>query len=356
MPNVQLLATDPADGRYLKLICDAYATARPTTLNVAVAYATHSGVADLIARLETLDGWIRVRKKWLVGIDFCRSDPIALQYLHDLPHSETRINDGAFVVARNGCVPRASYHPKLFAFSRGPRTAVVAGSGNLSHTGLCIGTEAGMAHAHLPAAEVRNLRNWFNRRWRSATQLAAIANEYAVQYRRPENRSHPAPTEDDAAPESAGTRGQLTAAQLRKLGVCEHLWIQAGNLHENRGAGRPGNQLMLKRNSRVYFGFPARDLPTDTTIGSVAIEYAGLQRADCSLRFSNNSMDVLTLPIPGSQGPAAYDKMTICFERVGLRQFRLVLGKPRDLARWKRQSKVIDGYFQMSSGREWGVF
>ena len=171
-----------------------------------------------------------------------------------------------------------------------------------------------------------------------------------------ENRIDPAPTEDDAAPESAGARRQLTPGQLRKLKVCRHLWIQVGNLHFNRGPGRPGNQLMLKRNTRVFFGFPASDLEPDTALGHVAIEYAGNVRYDCSLRFSNNSMDVLTLPVPRVEGPAAYDQETICFERTGVRQFRLVLGAHRDVTRWKRKSKEIGGFLRMNSGREWGVF
>ena len=166
----------------------------------------------------------------------------------------------------------------------------------------------------------------------------------------------PALTEEDTAPESAGTHGQLAPAQLRKLNVCRYLWIQVGNLHFNRGPGRPGNQLMLKRNTRVFFGCPARDLARDTALGHVAIEYAGNTRYDCSLRFSNNSMDVLTLPVPGVEGPAAYNQETICFERIGVRQFRLVVGAPRDVTRWKRRSEALDGYFRMNSGREWGVF
>jgi len=65
---------------------------------------------------------------------------------------------------------------------------------------------------------------------------------------------------------------------------------------------------------------------------------------------------VLTLPVPGVEGPAAYDQETICFERIGVRKFRLILGTRRDVTSWKRQSEAIDGSFRMTSGREWGVF
>jgi hypothetical protein len=356
MADPRFVATEAGDGAYIDMICDAYRRARPTSMFAAIAYATHGGVAELSSRLEAMDGWSAVRKRWLVGIDFCRSDPVALEYLNRMPRSEARVFDGRFVVKRDGCVPRVSYHPKLYGFSRNRRAALVAGSGNLSKTGLCVGVEAGMSLANIPAGGPLYPQAWFDRQWRQATRLADIAAAYSDQYADLANRLHPAPTEDDAAPESAGARGQLTASQLRKLAVCDYLWIDAGQITRNRGPVLPGNQLMLKRNTRVFFGFPARDLEPDTAVGHVAVEYAGAVRDDCSLRFSNNSMDVLTLPVPGDQGPPTYDNKTLCFERIGIRRFRLTVGSGRDASRWKRESKAVDGDFQMGSGREWGVF
>lgn len=157
-------------------------------------------------------------------------------------------------------------------------------------------------------------------------------------------------------PESAEKRGQITPKQLRKLRVCQQLWVEAGNLHENRGVDNPGNQLMLKRNTRVFFGFPAQDLPKDSKIGSIEVEFNGQTRHDCSLRFSNNHMDVLTLPIPGTEGPTKYDQETLCFTRMGLRKFRLELGKKPRVLQWKRKSQAIEGLFKMKSGRQWGVY
>ena len=356
MPNAKLVATEPADRKYIELISGAYVKARPTIMLSAIAYATHGGVAELIGNLKESEGWGRVRKKWLVGIDFCRSDPVALQHLDNLPRSEARIFDGAFVVGRKGCVPRISFHPKLYVFQRNDESVVVAGSGNLSRTGLCVGVEAGLSVFGMPTDDSRHLLGWFDRQWQRATPLNDITDRYERRYEALENRKNPAPTEDDAAPESAGNRGQLTDVQLRKLGVCNHLWIHAGNLHLNRGPGQAGNQLMLKRNTRIFFGFPARDLDPDTTVGHVAIEYGGQVRLECSLRFSNNSMDVLTLPIPGTEGPTKYDQETLCFERTGVRQFRLVIGSSNDVVKWRRRSRNIGGYFKMRRGREWGVF
>lgn len=355
MPNVTFLVSGANDGSYIDGVEAAYTSIRPTQMMAAVAYATHSGVAELVHRLEAMARWQDVRKRWLIGIDFCRSDPLALDELNALPKSQVRIHDGAFVVGRSGCWPRTSFHPKVYAFRRNTEKAVVVGSGNLSRTGLCAGIEAGAVVAEPSASAYRQIRTWFDGHWEEATPLGEIADGYDAQYRAADNRKHPTPTDDDAAP--AGTRGQLTPIQLRKLNVCKHLWIEAGNLHLNRGADRLGNQLMLKRNSRVFFGFPALDLSRDTTLGDVEIDYGGTVRRDCSLRFSNNGMDVLTLPLPGTHGPEKYDQETLCFEQVGLRRFRLTVGRRRDAASWKRRSKAVDAHFRMSSGgREWGVF
>ena len=357
MPNVKLMTTDTNDGSYVDGIAAAYAKIRPTQMMAAVAYATHSGVAELLDRLDGAASWKSVRKRWLIGIDFCRSDPVALAELNSLPKSDLRIHDGTFVAGRNGCCPRASFHPKLYTFQRNTDKAVVVGSGNLSRTGLCLGVEAGAVLADPSTSAFRQVRAWFDAHWQQATPLGEIAADYEARYRAADNRKHPTPTDDDAAPSSVGTGRQLTPIQLRKLNVCKNLWIDAGNLHLNRGPGRPGNQLMLKRNSRVFFGFPARDLNRDTSLGDVAIDYGGTVRSDCSLRFSNNAMDVLTLPLPGSHGPAKYDQETLLFEQIGLRRFRLTVGRRREVASWRHRSKAVDGHFRMSSGgREWGVF
>jgi hypothetical protein len=108
--------------------------------------------------------------------------------------------------------------------------------------------------------------------------------------------------------------------------------------------------------TRVFFGFPAADVPKDSYIGSVSLRYGSHLRDDCPLRFSNNSMDVLTLPIPGTEGPLAYDGETLLFRSTGLNTFTLSLAGSTDKKKWKHQSERIDASFKMSSGRKWGVF
>ena len=87
--------------------------------------------------------WARMRKRWLVGIDWCRSDPPALKRLADMANSEIRIPNGGSLVASAGCTPRDTFHPKLFVFAAPSAYAVICGSGNLSANGFSRGCEVG---------------------------------------------------------------------------------------------------------------------------------------------------------------------------------------------------------------------
>ncbi len=340
------------------MILDLYNSIRPQLMRVAVAYATLGGVRDLTQRLQELDGWKGIRKRWLIGFDYCRSDPLALRHLMDVQQSEVRAFDGPYVAKSKLCVPRVSYHPKLFIFSRGEKTGIVAGSGNLSHTGLSKGIEAGVSVDQSTRTNITPLTRWFGSQWTKATRLQdeGVLDLYSRQYESVANRTNPVHIDDDFIPELASSRRQIDTLRLRKLRVCKCLWIEAGNLHQNLGKHRPGNQLMLSRSSRVFFGFAWADLQIDTLIGRVDIEWEGQTRRDCSMRFSNNSMEVLTLPAPVTEGPDGYDQRTLLFERIGVRKFRLSLDSGKRQSHWIKQSKKIGADFRMKSGRRWGVF
>ena len=350
--STQLLGTSADDGQYLELIRSAYSKTKPDRICVAVAYATHSGVADLDDALSNLPRWGKAHKQWLVGIDYCRSDPLALAHLNDLPRSKLRIFDGEFVAHRNGCVPRHSFHPKAYLLFGSSKSAAVVGSGNLSRTGLQHGVEAAASVCNSSAID--GVKSWFLSQWRTATPFEDVEAPYRRHYESTANRRYPQASEDDSAPETASQSAQLKPQELRKLRVCRHLWIEAGNVTRNLGKDRPGNQLMMKRNSRVFFGFAARDLPTNTSIGNVEIELDGEWWRDQSLRFSHNSMDVLSLPVP-TQGET-YDQQTLHFEQVGVRAFKLTIGNKADSRRWRRRSQSVEGNLRMKSGRLWGVY
>lgn len=352
----QLLATDARDGRYMDMIRAAFDQTQPRQICAAVAYATNSGVAALDAALSDLQGWQEAEKRWLVGIDYCRSDPPALAHLDKLPYSNVRIFDGEFVSKRKGCVPRNSYHPKAYLLIGSNQSIAVVGSGNLSRTGLLQGIEAGVSISETKPVAIQDIQHWFKNNWQTATSFKKIEEKYGKQHGSLENRRHPMAFEDDAVPESASRAHQLSPSELRKLRVCRHLWIEAGNITRNRGPNLPGNQLMMKRNSRVFFGFEASDLEQDTLVGYATIQFGDNAQKPCSLRFSNNSMDVLTLPVPGSEGPVEYDNQTLHFEQTGVRTFGLSIGSRADARRWQSRSETIDGKLKMKGGRRWGVY
>lgn len=304
---------------YLDLFRTALAHFRPTHIDAAVAYATVRGVIALEQCFLTTNPvlWSSMRKRWLVGIDWFRSDPGALDYLARLPRSSVRTPDGITIVGRRGCTPLLPYHPKTFILRASDGLGIVNGSGNLSRNGLTRGHECGnlILFAGTLTAPERSLRRsvqdvpvWFDRMWRSADPLSGFIADYRQAYESSENMRAPVPTDDDAAPTSRTERTThhrrgIAPGRLRQLRAASHLWIRFVP-NPNRGPGRPGNQLMMSPMTRVFFGFPAIDLPTNTFVGDVRVKYSGYA-SNCPLRFSDNSMDVPSLPVPGSGGQLA---------------------------------------------------
>lgn len=334
-------------------------------IDVAVAYVTTGGAYDLVKRaVSTLgNSWDAIPKRWLTSFDYCRTEPTALDYLLSVPNSSIRIHDAEFCVGHNGA-PRVPFHPKAFLIRTDQRHFVLAGSGNMSRSGLSRGIEAGFfvsVSRNVPdeptATEaLARMRTWFNRAWNDAANLVPdwLPN-YRNIFEHRENLIAPTPTEDDVAATYSG-HGALSAKDLQRLRLCEHFWIYAGNVTRNRGPGVPGNQLMMKRLSRVFFGFSPEVIPENSHIGDVSIRFNGGAIGMFSLTYSDNKMDKLVLPIPGSGGPISYDKMYLLFRRTGPRTFDLTLGNKTLKSQWAKRSASIGGAFQMSSGREWGVF
>lgn len=365
--------TQPAGQiEYLSLFEEALRHLQPTHIDAAVAYGTFGGARKLVELFDAWNAgvWRNVKKRWLVGIDWFRSEPVALEYLASCPRATVRVPNGSVVVARRGCTPLVPFHPKAFMMRASNGIALISGSGNLSVNGLTRGHECGsLLVFRSPFSQkertllscATHLQGWFNASWRSASELGSLLAAYRTLYESAENLQVPVPTDDDAAPTSRAARGvdrrrASAPDRLKKLRAAQNLWIEAGVLSRNRGPANPGNQLMMSPMTRVFFGFPAADVVPNTTIGQVAIDYGGTIRNDCSLRFSDNSMDVLGLPIPGAGGPPSYDRQRLRFEKYANGTFRLRLGTTVDLRSWRNRSHAIGADFKMSSGRLWGVY
>lgn len=350
----------------LSEICSVASSMPFTDFRAAVAYATTAGVRTLEDRVNQASrSWEPATKRWLISIDFGRSEPNALEELANLPNSEVRIPYGSLVVRRRGFSPAVVFHPKLFAFANpaAPNLGLLVGSANLSLSGLGSGFEAVTSHVWKPRltreqiASIRKMESelqWFERIWAWADPLSDVIDGYRRRWRRTSWRG----SEDDAelAKLERGSAGALASgARAVHLATARALWVEAGNLYLNRGPALPGNQLDLSPGTRVFFGFP----PTAVGVfGEVVLQCPGFLPVGRRMRLGH-AQEKLNLPIPGTDGPPSYDGRILLFERqgpdsIGRQQFLLRVGGPRDLARWKRSATRFHDY-TMGSGRRYGV-
>lgn len=369
MPGYRIVTQPHRDIEYRSLLEAAIQQRKVVRFDAAVAYATYGGVKCL---LELLDGmpsrqWDNTEKRWLIGIDWMRSEPAALDFLASLNKSTVRIHDGRKVVDRAGCTPRLPFHPKTFLVQGDGYAGAVIGSGNLSKNGLSRGHEVGVAItvggavSEGPAGnQVAALSRWFEGLWRKSAKWNAIRGDYLGIYKSRRNFTALVPTDDDSADTDAlqvyGSSRGFTPEQLRQLRAAENLWIAGGKLTTNRGSAHPGNQLMMRRFTRVYFGFEAKDLPRNSDVGSVSVRYRSQVRDVSPIRFSDNSMDVITLPLTGPGGPVTYDHRILHFERIDEGQYLLRVRPLSELSKFQARSDQLGANFAMSSGRKFGVY
>lgn len=341
------------------------ATAGFNRMRAAYAYATAGGVVELVGALSAaMSNWPLVKKRWLVSMDWGHTEPLALQLLASLDNSEVRVPYALEVLA-NRLDPRTCFHSKTLVLDRADRSdsppvVIAIGSANLTVSGLRTGHEdvavAAWTGGRLRTAERAQLvamqaeATRFDQVWRKSIRLTpALVRTYASL--RPKRK----PRSEDVSRRVLEIEGSLEAeyARIAALRAATGLWIEIRYVVSNLGAGRPGNQIDMQRGTRVFFGFPADRIPPNTGIGSIEVGFA-TKSTTRNLRFGNNSMDKLDLPIPGVDGPPTYEDKVLMFRRAGMAAFDLRVGSPADVVRWKRSSRNAGTLFRMSSGREWG--
>ena len=97
------------------------------------AYATQSGFRSF--ELSVKDTfWASTESRWLLGIDYGRTDPRAMREIAKQANSEVRIFDGQYVVDQEAFAPRRDFHAKVALFENAVSGAkgLVLGSGNFS--------------------------------------------------------------------------------------------------------------------------------------------------------------------------------------------------------------------------------
>lgn len=355
-------------GAILGAIAAAGAAVSEGHLKAGYAYATVGGVQLVSWALEdTSPGWIKMKKQWLVSLDWGTTEPEAVELLMALPNSSVRIPNAADVIKRR-LMPRTCFHPKILVLHarRAPdmgSAALVVGSGNLTIAGLQSAYEA--AALEVVAGGARGERNVgrreaiarcvadLDRIWRDAeTPNAALLDRYrALRQRRPT-------PEEDSTPEPRELERkevEQSFDQIARLSTASHLWVNAGYVVTNLGRGRPGNQIDLARGTRAFFGFSGRKVPTNTLLGTVRIRF-GPYISSTNMRFANNSMDRLNLPIPGESGPNSYDDEWLLFERRPDGSFTMTVLNQREVAEARKRSRAQGSCFKMRSGREYGVY
>ncbi len=355
-------------GQMVQGICDSL-VAPMNEYYAAVAYATLSGCRIICEQLRNASEWLGCGKKWLISIDFGRTEPDALEYLAELPQAEVRIPNGKTVLQTAGFIPPVVFHSKAH-LSRGGSSrkalaplGVFIGSANLTGSGLTNGYECGVME-RWTAPLTRSDRRAMHDVLRNLTLLEGLwhaadpLDEILPTYRRIWSQSPPpAKIVDEEPIPDTGSDGDILRPDL--LARAQGLWAEVEELYKNRGRYEAGNQLDLPRGARVFFGFPPDAVPRNTIFGNVVITCEGYDPVVRSMRFGNNMMDKINLPVPGKAGPKTYDHSFLLFERNGIDAlgrpvFGLRLGKASDVKKWKKAAKG-HADAKMAGGRPFGL-
>jgi len=338
-------------------------------IRVAVAYATVGGCKELVRELRDAGvDFESLQKEWLVSIDFGTTEPEAIRFLAGMENSSIRIPNGSQTL-ESSLRPKHCFHPKTYWFQGGDSKSVSAlgimtGSANLTFSGLHHGTEHASSSLWISPFEANeqalldatlDTLEW----WPSCWAMADDGNDAFVnQYEKVRPADISTEDDEDVAPQFTDSEDRVVEP---RAGVgwasARCFWIQAYKLAENLGAGKPGNQIDCRRGTRVYFGFSAKDVPKNTVLGDVPVRYIGKQIVHPSIRFGDNSMDKLNLPVPGEAGPDSYDHKWLHFtKRNGCFELKCTEGEGVDDWREVSKSQGMHYTFGGSSKREYGFY
>jgi len=303
----------------------------------AFAYVTDSGAAEVRTRLKSTFGKSR-KCRWLFSFDYGRSHPTALKKLTEIGNSTIRIYDGEYVVQAKSFTPRVSCHLKtaLTLQRNGYPCHQIVGSGNLSASGLLSGIEAGciVDYSEVDQESGTTVISALEKLWEGSTPLEKVINDYEKRYKTIIQLAVSGP-DHDAAP---GTT---------------LFWIDIGYVTKNRGADKPGNQFDLPKGSHVHLGVKkVRNPERNSVLGDLNIKTPDGEVVERTLRFGNNEMEKLTLPIPEDYGYHSYDGKILTFSVDG-DEVLLEAYEPEDF--YRIYGRRISTVGEMRSGRKYGT-
>jgi HKD family nuclease len=303
----------------------------------AFAYVTDSGAAEIRTRLKSYLGKSR-ECRWLFSFDYGRSHPTALETLTEIGNSTIRIYDGEYVVQAKSFMPRVSYHLKtaLTLQKDGYPCHQIVGSGNLSASGLLSGIEAGciVDYSEVDQESGTTVISALEEMWKSSTPLEKVIKDYAKRYK------------TIIQPEVFGSdHANVPGTTL--------FWIDIGYVTKNRGTDKPGNQFDLPKGSHVYLGVKkVRNPERNSVLGDLNIRTPDGKVVERTLRFGNNEMEKLTLPIPEDYGYHSYDGKILTFAVDG-DEVVLEAYEPEDF--YRIYDRRLSSVGEMKSGRKYGT-
>jgi len=361
--SISYTVQQPGEGTaILNAYRDLAAATRFTRLTGLYAFASFKGVRLITTVLAESPSWLAASKRWVISIDGGITEPDALRFLLSFRKAEVRVPYAEELLTRK-LRPVYRFHPKTLLFERQDPAfvpaAIMVSSANLTCTGLCFGHEHAMSVRALSGSGTLppTISSGFGELEKIVTSAQVINEAFIDRYAaiRPTDPTLREEVEDKRADLILQEEPVIPATQAVALAAASHFWIDIEYVVSNRGMHQEGNQIDMQRGSRLFFGFGDGKLPKNSHIGNVRILY-GTHSASRNLRFGNNSMDKLDLPIPDVEGPPSYSGQTLLFTRESPATFRLTLGTAADIMAWKAQSRAMGTLFTMRSRREFGVF
>ena len=236
------------------VLSDAWASAAPQQLRVAVAFASEAG-ARTLRSLCPARAFDAVPKRWLVGVENGLTQPEALAYLAELHGSEVRVPHGDKSLETGGLRAPTFFHPKVYVFDGDGTHTIVSTSANLTEGGLIRNTEQFMCWSGTqdePTAT--SLDEWWEATWDKAT---IVTPEFISAYEKVRPRLQPPANAPASAPPPAPICETEPAPS--DLKSADSMWIEA--IRSPEGGSR--NQLELILTGYHFFYPDELDPPRD---------------------------------------------------------------------------------------------
>lgn len=326
-----------------------------TNVLVTVAYATRSGVEQFVGQLISDDStWTARRKRFLFSLDYGVTEPEAIEYVMGLNHADCRIFSGDVVIGRR-LRPVRAFHPKVYLFgnsvplSKATRLSAVVGSCNLTNAALQTNIEA---YCVLEAERPNDLGNLVTEMEALYASSQPADKNLVARYRKVRTKTE----YDIDRPASPPARGDIDPESSRALQSATSFWTQTRKITRNRGTKLPGNEVDLRKGVRVFWGCKAApNTPKNSHLMTVKTRINGSPPIERELRYNDNGMDVLSLPIPEEHGIDSYENCYLVWHRDADGTYTLtVQNSPGDLLDRSNRTGAIVSY--AGGKRHWGYF